>query len=88
MDLFLDRADGQEAGRTVGLPLSAGFAGPDRSIAGGLTGPDAALARLGIQAQPHVSRAVVSKALARSVGLRAASRMTYEAVASLSARSH
>jgi hypothetical protein len=50
------------------IRFSGGFAGPERSITGRLTGPVAALAPSGIQDQPHVSTAVVSKALAGSAG--------------------
>jgi hypothetical protein len=46
--------------------FSAGFIGPTRSIAGHLIWPNDAIALLGAQPQPHVSRVVVSKALARS----------------------
>jgi hypothetical protein len=46
--------------------FSGGFAGPRWSIIGRLIGPYDALARLGVQEQPHVSTAVVSTALARS----------------------
>jgi hypothetical protein len=52
--------------------FSEGFASPGPSIAGRLTGPTAAWAPVGIQGQPHVSTAVVSKALARSAGGKSA----------------
>src|SRR6516162_5939177 len=48
--------------------FSEGFAGPGMSITSRLTGPYAAPAPSAVQAQPHVSTAVVSKALARSAG--------------------
>ncbi len=46
--------------------FSAGLAGPDRSLTGHLTWSDDVTAHLDAQTEPHVSRAVVSKALARS----------------------
>ena len=49
--------------------FSGGFERPDRSITGCLARPDVALAGVSVLAQPHVSRAVVSKMLARSSDL-------------------
>ena len=46
--------------------FSGGFAGPGESTTVQLTGPYDLLALVGVQGRPHVSRAVVSKALARS----------------------
>jgi len=46
--------------------FSGGFAGPVESTTVHLTGPYDALGRAGVQDRPHVSRTVVSKALARS----------------------
>jgi hypothetical protein len=51
--------------------FSGGFAGPGWSITGCLTRPYDALAILGVQDQPHVSRAVVSTVLARSATMPA-----------------
>ncbi len=47
--------------------FSGGFACPHGSATGRLTGPSGALAPLAVHDQPHVSTAVVSKALARAV---------------------
>src|SRR5262249_10309245 len=52
--------------------FSAGFEGPDPSFASRLTRPDDASAHPGVRTQPHVSEAVVSKALARSTRRRSA----------------
>ena len=65
-----DQSRGQGQARTTELPLSGGFACPRGSTTGRLTGPSCALALLGVHDQPHVSTAVVSKALARSAGER------------------
>jgi hypothetical protein len=50
--------------------FSGGFAGPGESITGWLTRPYDALALLGVQGLPQASTAVVSRALARSAGIK------------------
>src|SRR5207248_5710168 len=52
--------------RGLSFRFSGGFAGPGESTTVQLSGPYGVSAFVGVQDRPHVSRVVVSKALARS----------------------